>query len=901
MKLFGWFSKPEWEHRDAERRAHAVAHSKAPELIALLPNLLRQDPSPAVRLAVLRRIHDTSLLADRAHNESDAGVRTLALTRLVHEMNAAGHREDKLRTLKLIEAQDTLEAIARAALDPDVRHAALARCQRQGFLAERCLEEAHAATRLQLVERIEARGTLERLAEQARTRDKRLYKALRARIDGERADAGEASVLAEQARQLCNDLEALLGRVEPEVAARLSALRQQWTALQGKLDGSLDKRVAGLIDSVQRGLDAAEAPPTPAPSPVAEAAPVAAVAAVLETPESQPAPPPEPERVDADLGLTAFLRDFEARAAHLDAGQLETWRDRWQKAWARIAKPNAADRELAQQFSDAVAQVRARAAEQEAARGLAEQKAREALEALERALDEGHVAQARAAEAAARAALEHPALARHALGKRLEREQPRLRKLADWQRWSDNKLRARWCEELEQLPHSGLHPDALATRVQELKTQWQALKDSEREPGAAEPAESGYDRRFRFLCHKALEPARPYFEKRREVRAKRTEALAEFLASAATALADPAQPNKALIALKREAGERLHHLDEVDPKQRGESTRALKRVMEQVSARLDQSFQQVEQDKRKLLANLRRQLADATLDEALDLAKSAQRRWQSLGQGARGTDQALWKELRDLVDPWFAQRENAVAESKAAEAQAQAAAVAVVEALDAAVADASLSAEALQHRIHEQNDAWRNLAEKPRGLEARFDRAVERAEQSVAQRAQAARLAALDELDGLAALCAEIEQAAGSSSDPASTVAAWRQRWQGLAQHAHPALQQRFEAALAAFEQGAAPTSEVLAQRSAEAHRLMLEIEHLAGTETPSEFQAERMNLKVARLAARLSDGRQEAPWAEAERLIRSWSALGPLAANERSGLDARYAKAKPALAALLR
>src|SRR5690606_41335623 len=86
-------------------------------------------------------------------------------------------------------------------------------------------------------------------------------------------------------------------------------------------------------------------------------------------------------------------------------------------------------------------------------------------------------------------------------------------KLEQWQRWSGNEVRRRLCDEVEALHGSGLHPDALATRVKELQAEWSRLDALE---GDAAPAsESGPARRFRALCHRGLRPARGSSEERR--------------------------------------------------------------------------------------------------------------------------------------------------------------------------------------------------------------------------------------------------------------------------------------------------------------------------------------------------------------------------------------------------
>ena len=211
-------------------------------------------------------------------------------------------------------------------------------------------------------------------------------------------------------------------------------------------------------------------------------------------------------------------------------------------------------------------------------------------------------------------------------------------------------MRRRLCEDAEALQGSGMHPDALATRVKELQAEWSRLDAID---GAAAPAaDSALARRFRGLCHAALKPARGYFEKRREVRSERAGQIDALLAEVDAVLESAAAG--ALPPLRRQVTDALRELDSVAPEKRGEQGRALRASLGRIDAAIASGREQAALEKRRLISRLRRDLGGADAEAGLALAKEAQAQWKRLARAERKDEDALWDELRALVDPLVA-------------------------------------------------------------------------------------------------------------------------------------------------------------------------------------------------------------------------------------------------------
>lgn len=882
MSMFSWLSRPAWQSKDAARRTEAVATSNDPALLTAIGNVLRQDPAPSVRRAALERIDDLTLVADRMSNDADPGIRERARQRFADLLVGKAPVAERARALKLVDDVALLEQVAKRAAELELRRAALERCKRPGFLAERCLEEVDFATRLELLARIDQSGTLERLAGEARTRDKRLYKAIRERLERERESAGLGTALIDKAEALCVTIEHQLRQPAAASAELLVSTQRAWAELRPRIDERFDKRFAGAIDTLQSALQAiariGQEPEVVAPSAPPEAEVVAPTAVAVA--------PVVSERTDPDAALQELL----ARASTLDdsvpGADIEALQRRWNSIWAQESRRPDADQDLLAQFNQRLAALRAadhaRALAVEARRVDAET----ALKALDEALEANQLTAARAARATLQNAIQAlPDSVAKGLSRRLGGLDQRVEKLVQWQRWSDNKVRVRLCEDVEALVGSGMHPDALANRVADLKAAWKRLDDAEAVPGVA-ATESGLAKRFRFLCHRALEPARPYFEKRKEVRGRRSEELGTFIERARGLLQNTETPNAELIALKREVGDHLRRVDEVDPKLRADSGKQLRGLIEQISATIDGRFNAVAEEKQKLIAQLRRQLTHAELPAALDLAKSAQKRWQTLGKGSQKTDQALWTEFRGLIDPLFDQRNEELKAVDAETAAERASAQALSAELAALAGRDELDAAHLEAEIARVEESWRSQP-RPRDLERDYESALSQAQAGVAARRRREQDARFARVTDLVARLDALEAARLEGSADDNELEACAAALVGLDQAIAGALRTRIERL-----RSAQIDPSVLSEQLARGERLVLEYEFLAGVESPASEQSARLNLQVEKLSARMSTGLSLAPEQERASLDLRWWALGPLSRADRARLGARRARA---------
>ena len=898
-----------------------------------------KSPDVEVRKAALNSIDDLTVLNDRAQNDSDGKIKQIALAKLKVELIATRRSvSERIRVLNVIDTA-TLEYVAKSAPEAELRRGALAKITRNGFLGDRAISDPDSAIRLELVARIEAPNTLERISDAARTKDKAVYRAASEKLSAAKFAAGDQKELDARALALCTALEALLRTQPDDVEAKLVAIDNSWQALSAKASSALGLRFLATRDTLKRILH----PPEPAP----EQTPDAPESNTLESNA------PEPNAVVLRTGLDLELADAMRRisdaiaAENLRSDTLDSLQRNVDARFAAIqpsAEDVAAMANTRAQLAAVRESMRTQAAQRQAKVDAETAAARALIKQFADAVEAGNLAAARAQEKLIDAKKSELGAVLAAADRRsLGDAKAKLGKLLGWERWSANKNRMELCDEAQALSGSGLHPDALQAKITELKTRWAELDKLDGLDAEAAKA-LGIGKRFRALCFEAIKPAQGYFDKRKELRGLKREET-ETLITRAQALLSSAEiaTPKALLDARGDLSERMRNLDQLDPKARAVLSKQIREINDGLSEKLNEQRKAAETDKRKLIARLRRDLIGSDPGAAIAAAKTAQSEWKTLARADRKIEDELWAELRGLVDPHFANTKAADEKLRTQESEKAAAAEDIISRTRALVSDVDAehsvtsALEKLENewRAHMQstlpiekpnarreggregfgrdgsgrddrsaksggkagadgrNDA-RNSAERDRerSKDRAFDAAVAQVQQAIAA-VEAKKLSAQAQLAAQkSAICLELESAwLSAATDSAIDFSDVRTRWDALG--ALPAalespLLKRFEATFVSAQSGVPVDAATLAQNASRAAAIAMALEYLAGRESPAALKAERMQYQVQRLSAKLSQGSSESSEAEIARLRSEWLTLGPLAPDARAEMSAR-------------
>jgi len=836
MKLPGFLSKPRWLSKDAATRRAAVIADNDAELVASLGRLAREDEDPGVRLAAMKRLADPGIVQGIARDDADANVRKQARA-LWFDLLTGAHAgapvlPDRLRLLKAQDDNELIEHLARQAREPELRHAALERVQRPSLLFDRALEDADPALRLAATERITDEAQLLRLAERARKTDKQVSRRARERVDALRLQRGDGATLDQRARLLCEGIEQLLR--EPRGAGVESDLASRWSEIEARVDPMLKQR----FDAARSLLAISRAGPRPQP---------------VETPVDVELQAPPQTFGDAALPVDAAVPEAdppeEASVAPLLA----------QARFAASLDTVNAEREI----------------ERERQRALIEE-IEQALPPLEQAIDAGASVQAHAAKARIDALRRRGAQTLpRALGAKLAVIEQRYAELSQWQRWADNQRRQQICADIETLAVSGLHPDAIATRVREAQAEWSRLEAAEGESRHA----GGLGRRFHAACRNALAPAQAYFKKRQELRQSHAQQVSSLLDRVA-ALADEDDDWSGTLALRRDVADALRGLDRVEPHERKTLAERLKTGLAALDARVARRDEAIASAKAVLIAQAEALGRDMPRG-AVASARELQQRWQRAGNGRRSRDQEQWKHFRSAIDAVFGRLDAERAERGARDQEARGQAEAVCAEFEAQAAASDKSDRAAVSRLEA---AWDALRVRDDVLTNRFRAAQAQLRENEAHRQRHLRQARFDAWLARHAMCRTAETAA-------EPIDALRERWS-----ASPSTDIATEILARRFEAGLAGTA--IACNDDEAARdVLIELDFLAGTEAPEQERERRRQLQLERLSTRMRGGAALAPYDELANLLVRWSELGAVAGGAD---DARLERAvRSALATL--
>jgi hypothetical protein len=794
VKLAKLLFKPKWQDKDAALRRAAVSADDDIDLVAALPEIARRDADTGVRLAALQRLGDYEAWRERSTGDADEQVRRAAREAYLTLLCAGGANAPGVsRRIAELEtlAEIEIERVAMSAADSALRREALARVAKPALIAQRAVADPDPALRLALIERISDAAQLERIAERARKTDKALSRRARELLQVMLVGAGDTTAIATSARRMCERVEVLMRGPHDDVPAELLEIESEWNALGGAVPLELSRRFRGAHALARQAFEAHYNPRLPVTEPAPQVAPPS---------QAIPSPPATPARAADEAKAKA-----QVRAQHTRHKAQRHEVDRCLSAFA--AALDAGDSAVAHRLHGDIE------------RGIAE---------LDPVPDE--------------------------LRSKFDEQLVRYAEMKRWQHWSNNQRRRALCAAIESTIGSGMHPDAVATRVREARDEWQRLNATQ---GIADDtqASTGIARRFHGLCQRVLRPTSVYFAKRKEVRQSHAQQI-EALLARADGIGEGSSDWNGIADVRTLASNSLRALDTIEPRLRTQVAKRLKETIARLSALSAAHESDIESAKTRLIEQATA-LSNRSDDTALAReARELQKRWTALGNGRRSADQRQWREFRAACDAVFGKLDSLRTQRVAAATAAHNEAQRVLGDYAELAANPRAEAEEAKKQLRDIDGRWSALAADDRSLARRQRELHDLISGQIKESARRQRLARFSIAMDKYTLLRQHE-----------TGAPLAQAWEQLPSCAE------FDTLLAARRARSDAGPVPAAPDDAVTRDILVRLEFLAGTDSPPQDRQLRMNHQVQRLSSRLREGTATTPERELSALLCAWFA----------------------------
>lgn len=462
----------------------------------------------------------------------------------------------------------------------------------------------------------------------------------------------------------------------------------------------------------------------------------------------------------------------------------------------------------------------------------------------------------------------------------------KLNELKDWKNFSVAPKRIELMEEMESLIGASLEPVALAGRIKDLQEQWRTLSK-----GAGENVEADWQR-FQDAAHKAFEPCREYYDAQalaRQENLQRREALLARL-TAFEAGHNWEQPDWRTVttALRESKLEWRRH----SPVERA-AGKPLQEKFDTVSAalqsRLDAEHARNVKEKKLLIERAQRLLTGEDTRKAIEDVKELQQNWKSVGPVPRDVDHSLWEEFRQHCDAVFQRRQQEYSSYTAGLEANKVKAVGLCERVESVAALSGPELLQAAQTLPDLRAAFEEIREFPRSdsraLRGRFERALDRCEESIARQHSRDAERSWNDLFDAANHIRALRLAKLGNGD-AAQLDALRQAAEGHIASVSRWPKGALEAvnqSLAADGAGADVGANELALRM-----LCIRAEILTDKPSPAEDQILRREYQVQRLVQAMGQGiRAEA--SQLDTLALEWVRVGPVDAASYQTLVTRF------------
>ena len=531
------------------------------------------------------------------------------------------------------------------------------------------------------------------------------------------------------------------------------------------------------------------------------------------------------------------------------------------------------------------------------------QKATDHMHKLEQALEAGNIRDVQSHWDRSRNAVQairDDAAAR--LQEQLAPLQARVTELLDWKRFADTEKKKELIESMQKMLETDLHPGKRAKQIRAMQEQWRKL-------GHTDDNDTLW-KQFSETARQAFEPCKEYFRERKEVmrnnlieRNRIIEQLEAYIEDNQGKEVNVPEVNK----LEKEAREAWKKFAPVQQNRIRDLQAQFNKVLKRLRQQRHEVLEEHAQQKEKLVTEARALLDSEPLEQAISQAKQLQQQWKQIGPAPHKQERKLWEEFRGACDQLFGRRDAVQQEAREEEKAALKTArdhlqeiQQLLELPDEQFLDA-------RRRFNELRKATEAALPEQRGRPSPEHRKLLDRLKQLGQRHDQRRKAMPDRkqlqlqatVDAPARFCQRIEEKllAGNSTDIPDTDS-MQAEWDALEKpddrDLASLLKKRF-GRLLDNRQAPEAMQKLAKDVEKQARELCVEMEILAGVDSPAEDKAVRMQCQLNHLQKGLGHhaGSNRERAQQINTMALQFDCLGPLPDSIRNTLQERIRKVR--------
>lgn len=461
-----------------------------------------------------------------------------------------------------------------------------------------------------------------------------------------------------------------------------------------------------------------------------------------------------------------------------------------------------------------------------------------------------------------------------------------LNELRDWQGFATTPKKEQLCEQMEALIDADMPPQEKADQIKLLQEEWKNL-------GQAEPGkEQKLWIRFREAGDKAFEPCRSYFQNQAGAREENLQKRIRLCDQLELYIQNNDWGNVSdwgqILEMLKVAKAEWRDYSPVERSAVVPVQERFDKLLEQLQGKLDAERQSNADKKQALIDKVKALLDSEDLDGAINETKALQQDWKNIGMVQRRLDNQLWGEFRKACDAIFERRQQRWDDARAVRDGNQEKAEAICAELEQQLQQDGKVLLEQKGLLSQFKERFAECQPLPKAvadsIRARFNKACGDLIAKLDQTKMALENERFEALWDKASLCSELEKSIINSELQEDRLSQIKEQWTQageLPDAAAAAMNARFDFAIDAFSSGkTVELTKVVEQNTEKRHELALKMEIVAGVDSPSEDQKQRMELQVNRLNQNIGTGNQHSNEQEKRNLLIQWCATGPVDEN---------------------